>query len=116
MKGLVIKSPYIEDILDGIKKVEIRGSNTKVRGRIILLKSGSGLALGTVEIISSEEWTLEQYNNWNYRKDNNKLPVTHLPYNKTYAWHLANPIKFEVPIPYKHPSGAIVWVNLPDFF
>lgn len=54
MKGLVIKSPYIEDILNGKKMIEVRGSNTNIRGTIILLKSGSGKALGTVDIVSVE--------------------------------------------------------------
>ena len=116
MKGLVIKSPYIEDILNGAKKYEIRGSNTKIRGKIVLLKSGTGLALGTVEIVSSKEWNLEDYNSWDYRKDNNKLPADNLPYKKTFAWELQNPIWFSSPKKYTHPSGAIVWVKLDDSY
>ena len=35
-----------------------------------------------------------------------------LPYKKTYAWVLSNAKKYEIPRPYKHPNGAIIWVNL----
>ena len=116
MKGLIIKSPYIDDILDGNKKWELRGQNTKIRGTIVLLKSGTKTALGTVDIVDVKELTLEEYNNWNYRKDYGKLPVNRLPYKKTYAYVLENPIWFKNPKEYSHPKGCIIWVNLPDDF
>ena len=116
INGLIIKSPYIDDILDGKKKYEIRGNNTRIRGKIVLLKSGSGIALGTVDIVSSEQWDLSQYNNWEYRKDNNKLPLDKLPYKMTYAWRLENPKWFDTPKKYIHPSGAIIWVKLDDSY
>ena len=116
MKGLIIKSPYIDDILSGVKKWELRGQNTKIRGTIVLLKSGTKTALGTVDIVGVKVLTLEEYNNWNYRKDNGKLPVDKLPYEKTYAYVLENPRMFDQPKPYIHPIGAVTWVNLPDSF
>lgn len=116
IKGLIIKSPYIDDILSGIKKWEIRGKNTKIRGKIVLLKSGFGKALGTVEIEDVKMLSLEDYNNWSYLKDNKILSENILPYKKTYAYVLKNPSLFENPKPYKHPKGAIIWVNLPDDF
>jgi hypothetical protein len=33
-------------------------------------------------------------------------------YRNTYAWVLANPRCFAKPLPYKHPSGAVIWVLL----
>lgn len=115
-KGLVIKSPFIEDILKGIKTLEIRGSSTKFRGEIVLLKSGSGLALGTIEITDSAIFSLEDYNKWDYRIYRKKEKTNVLPYKKTYAWKLENPKFFDKPKPYKHPLGAITWVNLPEDF
>lgn len=114
MKGLVIKSPYIEDILTGKKTWEVRCMNTKTRGTIVLLKSGSGLALGTVDIIDVKILTLDDYNNWDYRRGLNK--VFDLPYSNTYAYILENPKYFDKPIKYIHPMGAITWVKLPDDF
>lgn len=114
MEGLVIKSPYIDDILSGIKKWEIRGMNTKKRGPIVLLKSGSGLALGIVDIVDVKTLTLDDYNNWDYKKG--MLKKNKLPYLKTYAYVLENPKLFKQPIKYYHPMGAVTWVKLPENF
>jgi hypothetical protein len=32
--------------------------------------------------------------------------------DKTYRYILKNPVKFKKPKPYKHPKGAVIWVNL----
>tara|TARA_R110002096_G_scaffold92501_3_gene209109 strand:+ start:458 stop:682 length:225 start_codon:yes stop_codon:yes gene_type:complete len=29
-----------------------------------------------------------------------------------YAWRLCNVKKYNKPIPYNHPKGAVIWVNL----
>ncbi|WP_281975144.1 hypothetical protein [Halobacillus litoralis] len=42
MNGLLVQAPWIDLLLAGSKIWEIRGSNTKKRGRIGLIKSGSG--------------------------------------------------------------------------
>jgi len=63
VRGLLIKSPWIDRILEGKKTWEIRGSNTKKRGEIGLIKSGSGMVYGTVNIVESKELTLEEYQN-----------------------------------------------------
>ena len=103
LKGLVIKSPYIEDILNGIKTWEVRGSNTNIQGRIVLLKSGSGMALGTVEIYDSIEIDLDEYNTWDYRIRNNKALANKLPYKRTFKWLLKNPIWYDKMKPYTPP-------------
>lgn len=116
MKGVIIKSPYIEDILNGVKKIEVRGQNTAYRGCIVLLQSNTNLALGVVDIVDSRQMSLEEYNSWEYRINNGKEIVSKLPYDKTYQWILENPKWFNSPKNYFHPKGAIVWVNLPEDF
>jgi hypothetical protein len=37
-----------------------------------------------------------------------------LPYTTTYAYVFTNPQWFEDPVSYRHPSGAVTWVRLPD--
>jgi hypothetical protein len=49
-RGLIIGSPYIDWILAGKKTWEIRGSYTHVQGKIALIRSGSGLVVGTCEV------------------------------------------------------------------
>jgi hypothetical protein len=112
MKGLIVKSPWIELILEGKKTWKIRGSNTKIRGPIALIKSGSGMVYGEVNLNDSKELTLKDYQVSNEFHRVQSESSQALPYKKTYAWVLENPRIYEKPIPYKHPMGAIIWVNL----
>ncbi len=113
VKGLVIKSPYIDLILSGKKTWEIRGSNTNIRGKIALIKSGSGLVYGEVELVDAKEITLEEYNKHCLELFGKK--ISKLPYKRTYAWSVKNPVIYDEPKKYKHPVGAIIWVNLKEF-
>ena len=111
MKALVIKKPWIDLILDGLKTWEIRGSRTKVRGTIELIQSGSGLVIGTAEIVDCIELSIDLYKSSFDKHQINE--VGNLPYKKTYAWVMKNPHRYAKPRPYKHPQGAVIWVNLP---
>jgi len=51
MKGLVIKSPWIEKILAGEKTWELRTRAVRERGTIALIKGGSGTIVGTCSIL-----------------------------------------------------------------
>lgn len=110
MKGLIIKSPWIEKILEGEKVWEIRGSNTKIRGTIALIKSGSGMIYGTAVLIKSFAITQEAY----YQGSRHHcIPDSYEnKYIQRHVWELSSPILFDKPIPYKHPQGAVIWVNL----
>lgn len=116
MKGLIIKSPWIELILEGKKTWEIRGSNTKIRGPIVLIKSGSKKAFGEVNIIDSRELCLKDYQESRRFHCVGSENSLQLPYKKTYAWVFDKPITYKEPIPYKHPMGAVIWVTLSDDF
>jgi len=111
MKGLIIKKPWIDFILDGMKSWEIRGSNTKIRGEIELIQSGSGLVVGKVDLIDCKELSLSEYQS---SSDKHQIydGLDSLPYKRTFAWIIKNPIRYKKPRPYKHPNGAIIWVNL----
>lgn len=114
MNGLLIKSPWIEMILAGRKTWEIRGSKTKKRGQIALIRSGSGLIIGVCEIVGvigplSKGKMLENFSKHRIPPHNLKHG---LPYEKTYAWVLKNVKPLKEPIPYKHPLGAVIWVIL----
>ena len=112
MKGLIIKSPWIELILQGRKTWEIRGSNTSIRGRIALIKSGSGLVYGTVDLIDSKPLSLDEYQQATAYHHIQDCSVA--PYNRIHAWVLANPGKWAEPVPYRHPQGAVIWVNITE--
>lgn len=110
MKGLIIKEPWIDMILEGEKTWEIRGSNTKIRGTIALIKSGTGMVYGTVVLKNSFHIT-QQALDQGFK--NHRIPTDKdIPYLKPYAWELSAPVRLDKPIPYKHPQGAVIWVNL----
>ncbi len=114
MKGLIIKEPWIDYILDGLKTWEIRGSNTKIRGRIYLIKSGTGKIYGEVDLVDSIPIDLNLM-----QGNQNKHNLTfeqwmNMKYKKPHAWVLENPVKYLKPKPYEHKQGAIIWVNIQD--
>jgi hypothetical protein len=52
--------------------------------------------------------------------DRHQLPGDELPevigrYKKIYAWVLSDIKRFETPIEYHHPQGAVVWVRVGDW-
>jgi hypothetical protein len=112
MKGLIIKDPWIDYILLGQKTWEIRGSVTNIRGTIVLIKSGSGCMFGTADLVDCFEISLEKYQNSYQKHMVSRESINSLPYCRTYAWILTNPVLFTKPISYRHPKGAVIWVNL----
>lgn len=116
MHGLMVRSPWIERILAGHKTWEIRGINTRIRGQIALIRSGSSQILGVCELVDviGPLTLTEMFDNAVKHGESVESLMNGLPYEKTYAWVLRNARPFIEPIPYKHPSGAIIWVKLPD--
>ena len=115
MNGLLIKSPWIEMILDGRKTWEIRGSGTSKRGTIALIKSGSGTVVGFADLEDVKgPFTRPEFDRYvhKHRVKPQALPGRKLPYPKTYAWVLKNARPAKEPIPYNHPMGAVIWVKL----
>jgi hypothetical protein len=114
MKALLIKSPHIEKILAGTKVWEIRGSRTHLRGKIALIQSGTGLIIGTAELVDCKGPLKKS----DFVKNHRKLGVTKVSassgssYERPHAWVLKNAKKLRKPISYKHPAGAIIWVDL----
>lgn len=110
MKGLIIKSPWIDKILRGDKTWEIRGSNTSHRGKIGLIQSGTGLVIGTAELIATHRLAkLDMYLHYEKHQIPNYDEIT---YKHIWAWELTKPTRYMQPVEYKHPQGAVIWVNL----
>lgn len=113
MKGLVIKEKWADMILNGEKTWEIRGSQTKQRGRICIIKSGSGKIFGSVDLVDciplhgGDDVELILNNH-----DKHRVPLGAIPYRKPWAWVLKDPLIYPFPIRYDHPQGAVIWVNL----
>lgn len=115
MDALLIRRPWIDKILDSSKSWEIRGTQTKKRGRIALIQSGSGTVVGTVEIHCVKgPLTLQAFvTNADNIGITRSAASQGLPYERTFAWVLINPQRLPKSVPYRHPPGAVIWVKLP---
>lgn len=108
-RALIVRQPYLDDIYDNGKIWEMRTSITHVRGVVGLIESGSGLITGSVEIIDcSSEPIIPD----NFFYEFHKVKDVELLKKWKYAWLLRNATRFDKPIPYKHPKGAVIWVKL----
>lgn len=113
--GLVVRSPWVEYIQNGRKTWELRGTSTAKRGWIALIRGGSKTIIGICRLervigpLTREELieTIEKH-----LTPPNELETDRLPYPKTYAWVLSDPQPLPSPLPYRHPSGAVIWVSL----
>jgi hypothetical protein len=113
LRALLIPYPHIHKILDGTKTWEMRGSRTTIRGTIGLIASGSGTVIGVCDVVDC----IGPLTANGFRKNATKAGMRPSEaqlgwYRQTYAWVLAKPEYLEKPVPYKHPPGAIIWVNL----
>lgn len=114
IKGLFIKEPWISLILDGKKSWEIRGSNSKIRGRIALIASGSGEVKGFVDIIDSFKLSGKEFDDNIYKHciNQEKYNSKNMPYKNTHAWVLANSKKLDKGIKFQMKQGCVIWINL----
>lgn len=112
MKGLIIKREWLDLFFDGRKKLEMRRRPTTIRGSILLIQSGSGCVVGSANLQSCSDKPLNDVL-MDFHQSAHRVPQDS-PFWKThrYAWHLTNIVKYDKPKPYKHPQGAIVWVNV----
>lgn len=108
-KGLIIKKYWLDKIFDEGKIWEMRTSKTKISGRIGLIESGSGLIVGEVDLLGCLDSPIPA--NDRYLR-NHKVEDIELLKKWKYAWILSNAKRYDKPIPYKHPKGAVIWVNL----
>ena len=112
-RALIIRPEPLEKVFAGTKTWEIRNMPTNIRGTIGLIASRSGMVLGTRELVDVKGPLRYSEFRDNARKWGGKASEvgrdTHLHY---YAWVIRNAKRFRTPIPYRHPSGAIIWVKL----
>ena len=111
MDGLIVKEPYIDWILTGEKTIELRGSDTHKRGTIYLVKSGTGMVYGTIDIINSFEIeTVNQYEQLRHRHCVG-AERRQIRYKRLWAWELANEVQFDKPKRYIKKKGQQVWIK-----
>jgi hypothetical protein len=113
MRALVIRRPWVDKILDGEKTWEIRGSRPKARGQIGLIASGSGTVIGTCDLVDCVgPLTAAEFRSNARQAGMRPNEATLGYYRQTFAWVMKNARRFERPVAYQHPSGAVIWVRL----
>jgi hypothetical protein len=113
MRALLIRHPWIDLILAEKKVWEIRGSRTSFRETIALIPSRSGTVIGVCDLIDCiGPLTADQFRK-NAKKAGMRPSEAKLGrYRQPYAWVLEKPRTLKWPVPYRHPSGAVIWVRL----
>jgi hypothetical protein len=108
-RGLIIKKEWLDRIFDNGKVWEMRSRTTKIRGRISLIESGSGFIVGDVTLTDCFRPT-------NFAicacKSNHQIEDIRLFKKWPYSWVLEKAKRYDKPIPYRHPQGAVIWVKL----
>jgi hypothetical protein len=114
-RGLLVRQPLAGWIVDGRKTWEIRGSATKIRGRIAIIAAGTGTVVGTCELCDVKG-PLRLSDLRSSARKLNKRPsqITGPLYygRKTHAWVLRSARRLKQPVPYRHRDGAVIWVAL----
>jgi hypothetical protein len=114
IKGLIIDAPPIDNILSGRKTWEMRSTATKQRGPVALIRKGSGKVVGVAEIIDS----IGPLSDADILANQDKHLISQERIRSgavakwKHAWILKNVRSLERPVSYRHPSGAVIWVNL----
>lgn len=115
IKGLIIDTPYIDNILSSKKIWEMRSTRTKQRNVVALIRKGQpGKIIGTVEIIDSLGPLSKEEMLANQSKHLMTAERIDSPEAGKYrhAWILKNPKLLKQPISFEQKSGAVIWVNL----
>lgn len=115
-QGLIIQPEPLEKILAGRKTWEMRSAHTKKRGRIALIKKGSGRIYGIATIIGSLGPFTEEDMIANQDKHGMSLSRMREPQASKWrcAWVLSDVRRLTIPVEYVQKSGAVTFVYLDD--
>jgi hypothetical protein len=106
--SLIIKSEWLFKIFNTQKVYEMRSTATKKIGPIGLIKSGSGLIVGSAYLNGCFKIDPDRFaSTLRYHQ----VPDFELLKKWPWAWVLSEVEKFETPVKYSHPQGAVIWVK-----
>lgn len=113
-KGLIIADPWIGYLLDGSKTWEMRSSATSHRGWFGLIRKGTGAVSGVAKLaevgmpLSPSEMiaSFERHRIPEHMIRSGEVAKWNVP------WKLTDVRPLDRPVPYRHKSGAVTWVEL----
>jgi hypothetical protein len=109
-RALIVRQPWVDLILSGQKTWEMRSRKTNVVGSVGIIEQGTGLIVGRAVITGGA-----------YRPTQEELLSNHARHcvddialleKWCFAWTLEQAERFEKPIAYDHPRGAVTWVKI----
>ena len=110
-KALIVRKIWLDKIFDEGKVFEMRTTKTSVRGKIGLIESGSGLIVGECNIYDCAQNPISKKGAY-VLKEFHQIEDLSLLEKWKYAWLIKDAKRYDKPIPYKHPQGAVIWVKL----
>lgn len=115
-KALIVDQPWIDLILSGAKTWEMRGTGASHRGWFGLIRKGSGQVVGIARLTGSGQplSTAEMVANIDRHHIPEQMIRSGAVAKWTTPWHLADARPLPRPVTYRHPYGAVTWVNLED--
>lgn len=116
MKGLVVDEPWIGLILAGQKTWEMRSRHTQRRGLIALIRKSSGQVVGIAQVTATRgPLSLSELEE---SFDRHRVPLEEFRSGRAVtwniAWELASATSLLQPVRYRHPPGAVIWVDLDE--
>ena len=110
-RALVVKKRWLDLILAGQKKWEIRGSSTAKRGWIHFAESQAGGKLvGRARLVNCKEVPTKDF--MKHKKHHCVTDMKDVPYKRIFAWVVERAERFKKPFVYKHRTGAVIWVKV----
>ncbi len=110
-RALIIRKRWLDKILDGGKVWEMRSTKTNVRGKIGLIESGTGLIMGEASLVDCLGPI--DCSDAGLSEDKHHVLDHYLLEKWKFPWVLAGAKRYNEPIPYRHPKGAVIWVKQP---
>lgn len=115
-KALIVADPWIEYLLNGTKDWEMRSSSASHRGWFGLIRKGSGAVHGVARLVDvgsplNPEQMIASF-------EHHRIPEAMIRSGEVAKWNtpwkLADVRRLACPVPYRHKSGAVTWVELDE--
>ena len=106
-RGLKIRPEWLKQILEGTKKIEIRGNNCPHLGRVLLIEVGTKLVKGSAQIVKS--YRLNEIE----KLEHAEALAAITAYSTPWAWELAEVHSFEASfsVPPEVAKGSVTWLT-----
>ena len=113
-KGLIIADPWIGYILGGTKDWEMRSTGASHRGWFGLIRKGTGEIYGVARLIDvgAPLSPAEMIATFGHHRIPEHMIRSGEVAKWNMPWKLADVRQFDSPVPYRHKSGAVTWVEL----